>query len=43
MQTSYSSAENSVGLFVVGITLLLLTTVVILGRGKDGFADEVTF
>ncbi len=43
MQTSYSSAEKSVGLFVIGITLLSLTTVVILGRGKDWFADEVTF
>ena len=43
METSYTSAEKSVGLFVIGITLLLLTTVVILGRGKDWFADEVTF
>ena len=30
-------------LFVIGITVLLLTTVVILGRGKDWFAEEVTF
>ncbi len=43
METSYTSAEKSVGLFVIGITLLLLTTVVLLGRGKDWFADEVTF
>ncbi len=43
METSYSKAEKSVGLFVVGITVLLLTTVVILGRGKDWFAEEVTF
>ncbi len=43
METRYTSAEKSVGLFVIGITLLLLTTVVILGRGKDWFADEVTF
>lgn len=43
METSYSKAEKSVGLFVVGITILLLTTVVILGRGKDWFAEEVTF
>jgi phospholipid/cholesterol/gamma-HCH transport system substrate-binding protein len=43
METSYSSAEKSVGLFILGTTVLLLTTVVILGRGKDWFADEVTF
>ena len=43
MDTSYTSAEKSVGLFIIGITVLLLTTVVILGRGKDWFADEVTF
>jgi phospholipid/cholesterol/gamma-HCH transport system substrate-binding protein len=43
MEISYTRAEKSVGLFVIGITVLLLTTVVILGRGKDWFADEVTF
>lgn len=43
MESSYTSAEKSVGLFVVGITVLLVATVVILGRGKDWFAEEVTF
>jgi phospholipid/cholesterol/gamma-HCH transport system substrate-binding protein len=43
MVTSYSRVEKSVGLFVVCIAILLLTTVVILGRGKDWFAEEVTF
>jgi phospholipid/cholesterol/gamma-HCH transport system substrate-binding protein len=43
METSYTRAEKSVGLFVIGIAVLLLTTVVILGRGKDWFAEEVTF
>ncbi len=43
METDYSRAEKSVGLFVIGIAVLLLTTVVILGRGKDWFAEEVTF
>lgn len=43
METSYTTAEKSVGLFIIGITVLLLTTVVILGRGKDWFAEEVTF
>jgi phospholipid/cholesterol/gamma-HCH transport system substrate-binding protein len=43
METSYTLAEKRVGLFVIGIALLLLTTVVILGRGKDWFAEEVTF
>ncbi|HSO17917.1 MAG TPA: MlaD family protein, partial [Desulfosarcina sp.] len=43
METNYSRAEKSVGIFVVGVAVLLLTTVVILGRGKDWFAEEVTF
>jgi phospholipid/cholesterol/gamma-HCH transport system substrate-binding protein len=43
METSYTRAEKSVGIFVIGIAVLLLTTVVILGRGKDWFAEEVTF
>lgn len=43
METSYTKAEQRVGLFVIGIALLVLTTVVILGRGKDWFAEEVTF
>lgn len=43
METSYTRAEKSVGIFVIGIALLLLTTVVILGRGKEWFAEEVTF
>jgi len=43
METGYTTAEKCVGLFAVGITFLLLTTVVILGRGKDWFAEEVTF
>ena len=43
MEASYTRAEKSVGFFVVGIVVLLLATVVILGRGKDWFAEEVTF
>ena len=43
METNYTRAEKSVGLFVIGIAVLLLTTVVILGRGKEWFAEEVTF
>ena len=43
MENSYTKAEKCVGLFVFGIAVLLLTTVVILGRGKDWFAEEVTF
>ncbi len=43
METSYSRAEKRVGLFVIGSVVLLLATVVILGRGKDWFAEEVTF
>ena len=43
METNYTRAEKSVGLFIIGTFVLLLTTVVILGRGKDWFAEEVTF
>jgi phospholipid/cholesterol/gamma-HCH transport system substrate-binding protein len=43
METGYTTAEKCVGLFALGITLLLLTTVVMLGRGKDWFSEEVTF
>ncbi|BBO90905.1 MlaD family protein [Desulfosarcina ovata] len=43
METQYTRAEKSVGIFVVCIALLLLTTVVMLGRGKDWFAEEVVF
>ena len=43
METSFTKAEKSVGVFIIGIFVLLLTTVVILGRGKDWFAEEVTF
>lgn len=43
MATIYSTTEKSVGLFVICITVLLFATVVILGRGKGWFAEEVTF
>jgi phospholipid/cholesterol/gamma-HCH transport system substrate-binding protein len=43
MEISYTRVEKSVGLLVIGVAVLLLTTVVILGRGKDWFAEEVTF
>ncbi len=43
METSYTRMEKSIGLFVIGITVMLMTTVVMLGRGKDWFAEEVTF
>ena len=43
METNYTKAEKSVGIFIIGTFMLLLTTVVILGRGKDWFAEEVTF
>jgi hypothetical protein len=36
METSYTSAEKSVGLFVIGIAVLLMTTVVILGGERIG-------
>jgi phospholipid/cholesterol/gamma-HCH transport system substrate-binding protein len=43
METRYTRAEKFVGVFSVLIAVLLLATVVMLGRGKDWFAEEVTF
>ena len=43
MQLSFSKTEKIVGLFMVVLTTLLLTTVVMLGRGKDWFKDYITY
>jgi len=40
MDLSYSRKEKIVGLFFIAIGLLLLSTVIILGRGKNWFADH---
>jgi len=40
MELAYSRNEKIVGLFFICIGLLLLSTVIILGRGKNWFADH---
>jgi phospholipid/cholesterol/gamma-HCH transport system substrate-binding protein len=43
MDLAFSRIEKLVGLFVVGITVLLVFTIIMIGRGKDWFADQVTY
>jgi phospholipid/cholesterol/gamma-HCH transport system substrate-binding protein len=43
MDLVFSRIEKLVGLFVVGITILLVFTIIMIGRGKDWFADHVTY
>jgi phospholipid/cholesterol/gamma-HCH transport system substrate-binding protein len=43
MDLHYSKTEKVVGLFLIGIALLLLTTVVMIGRGKDWFKKYVDY
>ncbi len=40
MEITYSRKEKIVGLFFICIGLLLLSTVIVLGRGKNWFADH---
>ncbi len=43
MDLNYSRTDKIVGTFVICITILLLSTVVIIGRGKDWFKKYVTY
>ncbi|MFH1673854.1 MAG: MlaD family protein [Pseudomonadota bacterium] len=43
MQLSFSKMEKIVGLFMVVLITLLLTTVVMLGRGKDWFKKYIPY
>ncbi len=43
MELNYSRKEKIVGIFVVFIGLLLLSTIIILGRGKNWFQDYNTY
>ena len=43
MNLDYSRTEKAVGLFVIGILLLLLATVVMIGRGKDWFKKYIPY
>ena len=43
MDMQFSKMEKIVGLFMVGVFLLLMATLVIIGRGKDWFQTYVTY
>lgn len=43
MDIAFSRIEKLVGLFVVGIAILLVFTIVMIGRGQDWFADHVIY
>lgn len=43
METNFSQKEQIVGVFVIGMIVMLLATVVIIGRGKDWFSKYVDF
>ena len=43
MELIYSRREKIVGLFVISIIVLLFSTVVLIGRGKNWFKSYVTY
>ena len=43
MEMEFSKIEKVVGTFIIGVTMLLMTTLVILGRGKDWFESYITY
>jgi len=43
MELNFNKTEKIVGVFVVGVMVLLLVTVIIIGRGKDWFKNYVTY
>ncbi|MBU3981180.1 MAG: MCE family protein [Proteobacteria bacterium] len=43
MEVDYNKKEKIVGTFVIGIVILLLTMLIIIGRGKDWFKTYVTY
>ncbi|MDA8138912.1 MAG: MlaD family protein [Desulfobacteraceae bacterium] len=43
MEMEFSKMERLVGAFIVAVILLLMATVVIIGRGKDWFKTYVTY
>jgi len=43
MDIVYTKTEKAVGLFVVGIVLLLLAALIMIGRGKDWFRSYVVY
>jgi phospholipid/cholesterol/gamma-HCH transport system substrate-binding protein len=43
MDMEFSRIERLVGMFIVGVFMLLLATLVIIGRGKDWFETYITY
>jgi phospholipid/cholesterol/gamma-HCH transport system substrate-binding protein len=43
MDMEFSKLERMVGTFVIGVCMLLIATIVIIGRGKDWFETYITF
>lgn len=43
MDLNFSKKEKTVGTFIICIVVILLTTVVIIGRGKDWFKTYITY
>ena len=43
MDMEFSRIERLVGVFVIGVSMLLLATLVIIGRGKDWFETYITY
>jgi phospholipid/cholesterol/gamma-HCH transport system substrate-binding protein len=43
MELDFNKKEKTAGIFIIGIAILLLATVVIIGRGKDWFKTYITY
>jgi phospholipid/cholesterol/gamma-HCH transport system substrate-binding protein len=43
MDMEFSRLERVVGTFVIGVSILLIATLVVIGRGKDWFETYITF
>ena len=43
MDMEFSRLERLVGVFIIGVSMLLLATLVIIGRGKDWFETYITY
>ena len=43
MQLEYSRREKAVGMFIITVVALLLSTVVMIGRGQNWFKKYITY
>ncbi|MCK5192861.1 MAG: MCE family protein, partial [Desulfobulbaceae bacterium] len=43
MELDFNKKEKTAGIFIIGIAILLLATVIIIGRGKDWFKTYITY